>query len=287
MRIFHSVSYVVQEANKRKLFTYASSCSFYLFLSLVPLSMICCCLLKYTPLTEAAMLAYIEQLFSESVATLFRRIVTATYSTGGTALTISILMALYSASACIRALMKGLDAAYDFIRQENYVKYVMRAILYLILFVLLIFFSLGVMGFGHKIVQIIGRHIPVLAGISSLFSHTRFFITAIPVFIFLLLIYTLVPAERIKMSEQIPGALFSTIIWILFSLIFSGYLAISDKYGAFGLIGTAMVAMLWFYYSILILLVGGFLNSFFCYTYHHKSSWNMPFPEELFDHRRR
>ena len=43
--------------------------------------------------------------------------------------------------------------------------------------------------------------------------------------------------------------------------MFSLYVSISDKFGAYGYIGTIMVAMMWMYYCFMFLLIGGCINA--------------------------
>jgi membrane protein len=60
----------------------------------------------------------------------------------------------------------------------------------------------------------------------------------------------------------LAGALFSALVWVIFSSAFSFYLSVSGNYGAYGIIGTVMVAMIWMYFCLYFLLIGAFLNRF-------------------------
>ena len=56
------------------------------------------------------------------------------------------------------------------------------------------------------------------------------------------------------------GSLFSAVSWMLFSYIFSFYVSLSNRFGAYGYIGTIMVAMMWLFYCFYFLLIGGYIN---------------------------
>lgn len=54
-------------------------------------------------------------------------IVSSIYNGGRVALTVSILLTLWSASACMKALMRGMDSVYDAERREDYIRFSIRA----------------------------------------------------------------------------------------------------------------------------------------------------------------
>jgi membrane protein len=59
-----------------------------------------------------------------------------------------------------------------------------------------------------------------------------------------------------------PGSVFATALWILASLGFKYYVANLGNYTeTYGVIGTAMVLMLWFYISGLVILLGAEMNA--------------------------
>ena len=76
-----------------------------------------------------------------------------------------------------------------------------------------------------------------------------------------LLLYRWVPAGEHHTAFQWPGAVFCAVAWAVFSWVFSIYISISDKFGAYGYIGTIMVAMMWMYYCFQFLLIGGCINA--------------------------
>ena len=50
--------------------------------------------------------------------------------------------------------------------------------------------------------------------------------------------------------------------WSVFSVIFSVYVSVSNRFGAYGVIGTVIVAMIWLYYCFYFLLLGGYINHY-------------------------
>jgi len=77
-----------------------------------------------------------------------------------------------------------------------------------------------------------------------------------------LLLYRWMPAKSLKNRYQQSGAAFAAVVWVLFSSIFSFYISMSNQFGAYGVIGTILVAMMWMYFCIYFLLIGGYINHY-------------------------
>ena len=94
----------------RRITTYSASCAYYLFMSLVPLIMLLVAALQFTPLTRDVVLEAVSDYVPESLYEIVYFIVTSIYNGGRTALTVSILLTIWSASACMKALLRGMDS---------------------------------------------------------------------------------------------------------------------------------------------------------------------------------
>ena len=250
---------------QRRLNVYSASGAYYLFMSLVPIIMIICCLLPYTPLTQDIVLGYVKRIVTEPVAELVEGIVSKVYDSSTTTLTISILLTLFSASTAMKALMRGMDAAYDHQRTEDVVLFRLRAIVYMVILLAATLFSLCVMVYGGNIISLLEAKLPESEMIDNLLSklrHLRFIVTMCVLAVIFSVLYKWMPAGKVRYRDQFAGAVFTAVIWVAFSWVFSFYVSVSDKYGAYGYIGTVMIAMIWMYYCLLFLLIGGYLNSY-------------------------
>jgi membrane protein len=70
------------------------------------------------------------------------------------------------------------------------------------------------------------------------------------------LIYYFAPDAEQDWAYITPGSLLATVLWLLVSLVFKFYIANFTSYTAtYGIIGGAIVLMLWFYVSALAVLV--------------------------------
>ena len=263
--IYDAVDEFFGGMGSRRITTYSAACAYYLFMSLVPVIMLLVSVLQYTPLTRDVVLEAVADYVPESLYEIVDYIVTSIYNGGRVALTVSILLTLWSASACMKALLRGMDSVYDAERREDYLRFSLRACFYMVIFVFILLLSFFVMVYGGQILDMIEDSMPANHSLDFLFTlakHLRFLIILALLALVFSLLYKWMPAKNLKYRRQLPGAVFSAVVWAAFSFIFSFYVSLSDKFGAYGYIGTIMVAMIWIFYCFYFLLMGGFINHY-------------------------
>lgn len=248
--------------SERRLTTYSAACAYYIFMSLVPLVMLVVSLLQFTPLNEDWVLDAVAEYVPESLYQIVESIVQGIYRGGGVALTVSILLTIWSAAASMKALMRGMDSVYDAKRREDFFVFSLRACIYMVIFVLMLLLSLVVLVYGEQVQDLIVSYLPANRFFQFVFRviNLRFIIVLSVLTAVFSVLYKWMPARKLRYAQQLPGALFSAVAWMLFSYIFSFYVSLSDRFGAYGYIGTIMVAMMWLFYCFYFLLIGGYIN---------------------------
>ena len=249
----------------RKLPLYSAAGAYKIFISIVPVVMLIVSIVRFLPVSQEYIIGQLNTLMPEQTMTILRRIISGIYSSGNAALTVSTVLTLYSASASMREIMNGLNAAYNVEKPRNIFKFCGSSVLYMTGLVATLVLSFFILAYGGRIMSIISAHFPrniALAKLFAVLKYARFLIAAVILFFAFLVMFTFVPAGKHKMKEQCYGALFTAVTWVAFSVVFSVYISVSDKFGAYGIIGSVLVAMMWLYYNILFLLIGGWLNCF-------------------------
>jgi membrane protein len=112
--------------------------------------------------------------------------------------------------------------------------------------------------FGERLAAVLDAG-PVFA---TVWSFLRGPGIALGLFLVLVLIYALLPNKNIRLRHALPGALLSTVGWVLLTIGFSFYVGNFGSYDrTFGSLGAAAVLMVWMYVVSMILLVGGEANA--------------------------
>ena len=172
---------------------------------------------------------------------------------------------LYSASSGMFAIQKGLQRLTPGARFTLFDRGL--AILYTIVFeglLLVVLLLQGLRSIFRPLSQLLSAT-SRWHGVIEFFRHWISFsdLIAIPVlFVLILLIYTFVPGGKRPLRRQLPGTVFTTVGWVVFSRIFSFYIVhfwkLSYIYGSL----TAIILMiLWLDIIINLLFLGASLNA--------------------------
>ena len=263
--IYDAVDDFSKGMSRRRITTYSAACAYYLFMSLIPMIMLLVSVIQYTPLTQDMILEAISDYVPDQLYEILNSIISSIYSGGRVALTISILLTIWSAAASMKALMRGMDSVYDAERHEDFFVFSLRACMYMVVFVLMLLLSFFVMVYGGQILQLLYDFLPHNGAVDWLFDiagYMRFIVVLAVLALVFSFTYWRMPARRLRYKAQWPGAVFCALSWAVFSVIFSFYVSVSNRFGAYGLIGTVIVAMIWLYYCFYFLLLGGYINHF-------------------------
>ena len=262
MRIYRILRGFARQMSRVNVNAYASSTAFFIFLSLIPMIMLICSILFFSPpLQESDLLAAVG-LFPPSISPfLFSLVQRIYYSTFGM-VSVTAIVTVWSAGKGVLALMRGLNAMNGVVEDRNYVLQRLIASFYLIIFLVTVVFSLTVMVFGNLLAGVVIRHAPGMEALFELLLHLRgIFSWCIMTMIFAAM-YTYIPNCKLKFSHQIPGAVFSATSWNLFSWGFSIYVQHFNAFDMYGSLTTIVILMLWLYFCFYLFLIGAHINRF-------------------------
>ncbi|MCQ2540147.1 MAG: YihY/virulence factor BrkB family protein, partial [Acetatifactor sp.] len=114
---------------------------------------------------------------------------------------------------------------------------------------------------GNQLVDLALHRFPPLHIFVSFLMNFRFIVVWGILTLFFAAIYTYVPDRKLKFKQQIPGAMFSAIGWSIYSWGFSIYLQY-NSYGLYGSLSIVIIALLWMYFCMYIMLFGAYLNHY-------------------------
>ena len=253
----------VRDWTERSVGTYASSIAFFFSISLIPMIIILLQLLPYAGLSQTELLSFIEQLIPESVYWLAVMVIREAYSRSVTVLSASAIVLIWSASRGTMALRWGLNRVYGVKERRRYPILCLIAIGYtaalLIIFSIILFLV-----FAGPVSRFLAENIPeIFADPVTVRLRQKVLLYLLMVVLFTL-VYTFIPAGSRKFHRQIPGAVFVTFLWEIFSSVFSIYIRGYNAYTMFyGSLGAVAIILFWLYCCFYILLIGAYVNRFF------------------------
>lgn len=263
MNISLRIVSLIQGAGKIELSAFAASSAFFLFLSLIPILLLLCSIIPYTGLSQAELTSLIhdsiDQIAPLDVTTMVDHAIAGIFAGGVLSLSVSALIVLWTASKAFLALMRGMDVIHGEGRQTYLIARIKSCFYTVVMVVVLVLMLVGVV-FAKKIVEAIAVYVPTILPLLRWILRRRFLIAWVILACLFTAMYTWVPKKKLRLREQIPGALFSSAAWIAFSALFTLYIGRDNSFGIYGSLGTIVIALLWMYYCMYILLLGTYLN---------------------------
>jgi membrane protein len=180
----------------------------------------------------------------------------------GGILSVGIIVALWSASKGMNAIIKSLNRAYDVEESRSF--FVVRgiSIVLTIAMIFVILTALLLPVFGERIGMYIFSSLHLSDEFILIWSSIRFVLCPLILFFIFLILYYFSPSQKITCRTAVPGAAIAAIGWLLISLGFSFYVNHFSNYSAtYGSLGGIIILMLWLYVSAFILMLGGEINA--------------------------
>lgn len=243
---------------------YASQSAFFFVLSLIPIILLLLTMVQYTPVTRSDVMKAVTEVFPKTVTPFLLSIINEVYSQSTAVIPVTILVALWSAGRGVLAMTSGLNCIYQSTETRNYFYLRLRASVYTVLFLLVIILGLLLAVFGNRISVFVEMNVPVLEKAVEFLIRIRTILTVGVTMLFCMLLYQFLPDVKIKTQwkHQIPGSVFSAVGWQVISLIFSVYLDIFEGFSTmYGSLTTLILVMLWLYFCMYIILIGGVINT--------------------------
>ena len=254
--------HLIVKIKKDDVFALSSQLAYYLILSFFPFMIFLITLIGLSPLSSIKVLDNLYAILPMSIVELTKSIILEVFdSQHGGLLGVSVLLMIWTSSSAFRAVIKGVNKAYEFKENRSFIKRSIISMIGIMSLALIIILALAMLVFGSVIGTYIINRIQFYRIFIFLWNMFRYaFVFIVMIFIFAL-IYMFTPAKRLKLKEVIPGAIFSTIGWIVVSFGFSFYINNFSNYSKFyGSLGAVFILMTWLFLVSMIFILGVEIN---------------------------
>lgn len=242
---------------------YAAQASFFTVLAFFPFIMLLLTLIQFIPnINKSDLLTFLVGIMPDMLDSFVVGIVNDLYiKSPGTIVSLTALTALWSAGRGMLSIERGLNRIYNCMEKRNYIVRRIICAGYTVLFMVICILSLGLLVFGGSIQNFVARTLPFLKNITSHLFSFRSLLAVVLFLIFFIGIYTILPKKKQDPWQQLPGAIFATICWLLFSYAFSIYFTYFSNFSyMYGSLTAVVLLMLWLYFCICILFIGAEIN---------------------------
>ncbi|KIF82618.1 YihY/virulence factor BrkB family protein [Noviherbaspirillum autotrophicum] len=261
--------------------TYAAALSYQVLFSLFPFLLFLIALLGFFNLSDFfEWLRQQAQVFlPEQAMQQVNKVIHELKQPKGGLMSVGAIIALWTASAGVRATMNALNTAYDVEEGRPAWKLYPLSVLYTIGLAAMLIVAATLFVIGPQAVQWVASKIGLEQIFVLLWTWLRW-----PVVLFLFtlaiaVVYYVAPDVEQDFRFITPGAALAVIVWIAASLGFNLYVrSFADYNATYGSVGAIIVMLLYFYISAAVLLFGAEINAV---IEHHSPSGKDPGEKKL------
>lgn len=245
---------------EQKVPLYAANASFFLVLSVFPLLVLLLALMRYTGMQVEVFTDLVGEVIPGALMPMVNRLVLSAYvNSSGTVLSVSAVMALWSASRGMYSFVTGLNGIYEVKENRGYLRTRFISMGYTFAFLLVLLLTLVLHVFGGDLLGLVDDLL-IPEFLRSLLDLRVFLLLVLQTALFCGM-FVVLPNERNRFGESLPGALLAAIGWQIFTNLYSVYAQKFTSYASiYGSVYVVALGMLWLYFCICIVFYGGVLN---------------------------
>jgi len=257
----HLVKCFLKKMTADRLDVYSAQSAFYLLMGMIPILMLMLMLLRFTPLNEKMILEVLAEIMDDTVMDRVEQIVGNVYHGSVGIVSFATVTSLWVASRAIQGLANGLNSIRRVKENRNMVLLMLRSMVYTVLLIVTFVTALGVLVASVKVRSFLIDALPLFNEVTA---PMRWLLTLVGLFLMTLIfvmLYVLLPNGKRRFRSQIPGALFTTIAWTIYTWIYSIYLTFAKNLSiVYGGLASIMGTMLWLYFCLYLFFFGAEVN---------------------------
>ena len=261
MKFINYIISLIKKALDDNIMVYAAQSAYYLMLSSIPFIMILISVIQFfIPLDSGIVFRTASSLMPSNFHNFLSFAVDEFFSKPAISfVSFSAMTTLWSASRGFAAMERGIRSIYRLPKRSSFIMNILLSFVYTIVFVIMLLLFLLLIVFGKSVINLINIHITLSFIDVHIFRYIIFLVMAI---IFFTAIYAGLSSRQFPIRSHLPGAVFTSLGWVLFSFIFSLYINNFSNYSRiYGSLTAIVLMMLWLYSCMTILLFGAKINT--------------------------
>lgn len=241
--------------------------AYYLMLSFFPFLIFLLNIAAFTPLGQEGVMNELFSVLPHETSALLSPIVSDIISSRSAGLlSISLILALWSGSTGINALILSMGKAFDI--ENAHALWIKRilSVLYTIMLAVLILLVVGGPIFGDAIIHFVNTHFFEMRGLTTIIGLIVRIVPFVLMVIAFVIMYKWGPGfpenRRITIKEAFIGAMAATFLFVVISFGFSFYVNNFGNYAnTYGTLGGVIVLLVWLYLGSVTIMMGAEISA--------------------------
>jgi len=263
---FRLISLLTKKFQDDHIAAYSAQAAFFIIISFFPFIMLLLSIVRFFPIEESTLMKLFIHAFPTAVHSMMVSIINEIYnpSSSGALISVTAITALWSAAKGFLAILKGLTAVYEIKETRHYFFLRITSAFYTLIFAMMLIATMILFVFGNRLYSWIEKQFPVLMDTALVIISLRTILGLLILILFFLVIYVVIPNRKVKIMNELPGAMVCAAGWMGFSYAFSFYIDNFSNYSSmYGSLTAVVLFMLWMYFCMYLLFLGAEFNLLF------------------------
>ena len=264
--VITSIKGYLDKCKRDNIGAFAAQAAFFMIMSAIPFLMVFTSLLQYTPISQEYVMTLVYDAMPGYIQPFLRMVLSEVYSRSIGIISISAVVALWSAGKALQYMAAGFNVLNDIEETRNFFVVRFWSVVYTLVLIFAILLVLGLMVFNEHIQVLLGNALGTKGVVISLVS-VRPLLRGILVFAILtglfVWFFTVLPNKKVSVLQQIPGAVICAAVWYVFSIFLALYVKVYDRFSIYGSMSTLVLLMFWLYSCMYIMFMCAEANVIF------------------------
>ena len=255
------LNYIINLLYSKELGILPAGLAYSFVLALIPIISLIFYLVTTINVSADFIMNFINNTFPEGVTNLIQPVFIENLSVSSL---VTLILGLIVTVNGFSAMIIASNTIYE-IDNAPVIKRLFKSLILSIILIILITFMVFVPLLGNSIIKLLSL-LGTFISDNEYLVNVLYFILRVPVallvvFVLVKLIYIIAPDQHIPSKSTTPGALFTTISWVVLTVGFSYYINNIARYDrVYGNLANVVIIMLWFYFLAYILVIGMIIN---------------------------
>ena len=255
------LNYIINLLYSKELGILPAGLAYSFVLALIPIISLIFYLVTTINVSADFIMNFINNTFPEGVTNLIQPVFIENLSVSSL---VTLILGLIVTVNGFSAMIIASNTIYE-IDNAPVIKRLFKSLILSIILIILITFMVFVPLLCNSIIKLLSL-LGTFISDNEYLVNVLYFILRVPVallvvFVLVKLIYIIAPDQHIPSKSTTPGALFTTISWVVLTVGFSYYINNIARYDrVYGNLANVVIIMLWFYFLAYILVLGMIIN---------------------------
>ncbi|MBO1199481.1 YihY/virulence factor BrkB family protein [Staphylococcus simiae] len=256
------LSYLIYRIGKDDASGLAAQMTYHFVLALFPMLIFLLTLLPFFNIKQSQITEMLSNAPADT-STLIKGVINdVTQNSSGGLLSVGLILAIWSASNGMTAIMNSFNVAYDVEDSRNGIVLKLLSVLFTIVMGVVFVVALALPTLGSVISHFLFGPLGLDDEVRWIFNLIRIGLPIIIIFIVFIVLYSVAPNVKTKIKSVLPGAIFTSVIWLVGSFGFGWYISNFGNYSkTYGSIAGIIILLLWLYITSFIIIVGAEINA--------------------------